>query len=113
MYPNIIAPSGREYVLKEDLLVEYRDGCILLRKNVKLKGKRITFHSVKPVVMEGQVIKRGDTIAYTLSNKGSMRRIRADEDGAVVLVYSSPITKPEDYIIFFAEKKDVVWLDKK
>ncbi len=112
VYPNLITPVDKEYLVREPLVIELDNECLFLDKDTRLNGFHIESTGVRVLVKEGDSIEKWGAIAYTMSRKGIIRKLYVPYKGTVVLTYSDPISKPEKYIIFIDTANKVRRLKK-
>jgi len=82
---------------RNNLCVEVQEGSTL--KVVELEGNEVFFQ-----VDIGDLVKKGDILAYIITGKGEVRSFRAHDEGYVVFVHEDPIARPMRYTLVLGSR---------
>ena len=87
-------------LLEKDLIVIAGKNCLYAHAGSTFCKEQIKAFHVRVVIKEGNHISKGQTIAFTLSKKSTVRRIRAKVSGLVLLVHWNPQASIDEYTIY-------------
>ena len=81
--------------LKENIIIVNNHECFFSRREEEIKTICKEGHRVFFLVKPGDAISIGETIGFIYSKKRVVRKIKAQENGIVIAIIQSPLTKPE------------------
>ena len=88
--------GSREFRVKENLAVTFGEKCFFTPKNAVLKGFSVEASTLYIEVKGGARVNAGDVIAYWVSAKRVIRKVRSPYNGLLLLVLWSPLN-PNNY----------------
>lgn|GEM_PF-5084280 len=94
-------------LLEKDLIVVVDNGCLHAHAGSILCKERIEAFHARVVVEEGSTISEGQTIAFTLSRKSTVRHVKAGAGGLVLLVHWNPQASIDEYTVYIDCMKQV------
>ncbi len=97
----------------KDILVLLEEKCMVLNKGTELEAIEIIASQVRVIVKEGEKIRKWQPIAYSLSKKGVLRKIKSHKDGILFLSYWDPVSKPSKTIVFLTDENQVKIYERK
>ncbi len=86
----------REFKSRENFAVTYDDKCFFVPQNSILKGFSVEASTLYIEIKGGVKVREGDVIAYWVSAKRVIRKVRSPYNGLLLLILWSPMN-PREY----------------